>query len=315
MKLLKAARYLGPGIAAAAGLAVLAFAYPGSATTPGAISWANRPVAIPAVKAPVNPGLPACATGSLSIRMVRRGIVGYGTYAFIYSARNVGPRTCYVSGTPRVTVADKSVMRGVNVLNVSPGTLPPGASATFAITETTRVPCTVKLRNGVTASTAVRAQLKVGPRTSRFASAGTLLVTNCVTVHVTPIGLPLTEPKPDYLSGLRVALALPARIAAGQVLRFTVTITNPTRTAVRLSRCPSYELGLSVAPAKAYKLNCSAARVIGAGQSRTYEMRFAIPADAPAGLAKIGWFLLNPNRTGAGGTITITRAHRSGPAN
>jgi len=307
VKLLKAARYLGPVVAAAAGLAVLAFAYPGSATTPGAISWANRPVAIPAVKAPVNPGLPACATASLSTRMVRRGIVRYGTYAYIYSARNIGPRACYVSGTPRVTVAGKPVTHGVNVLNVSAGTLAPGASATFAIIETTRVPCTVKLRNGVTASTAVRAQLKVGPRASRAVSAGTLLTTNCVTVHVTPIGLPLTQPKPDSLSGLRVALALPARTAAGQVLRFAVTITNPTRAAVRLTRCPSYELGLSVAPAKAYKLNCSAARVIGSGQSRTYEMRFAIPADAPAGLAKIGWFLLNPNRTGAGGTITITR--------
>jgi Protein of unknown function (DUF4232) len=307
VKLLKAARYLVPGAAAAAGLAVLAFAYPSSATAPGAIAWVNRPVAIPAVKAPVNPGLPACATASLSIRLVRRGIVGYGTYAYIYSARNIGPRACYVSGTPRVTVVGKSVTQSVNVLNVSAGTLVPGASATFAIIETARVPCTVKLRNGVTASTAVRAQLRIGPRASRAVSAATLLTTNCVTVHVTPIGLPLTQPNPDSLSGLRVALALPARIAAGHVLRFAVTITNPTRAAVRLSRCPSYELGLSVAPAKAYKLNCSAARVIGSGQSRTYEMQFAIPADAPAGLAKIGWFLLNPNRTGAGSTITITR--------
>jgi hypothetical protein len=307
VKLLKAARYLGPGVAAAAGLAVLAFAYPSSATAPGAISWASRPVAIPAVKAPVNPGLPACATASLSTRMARRGLVGYGTYAYIYTARNIGPRACYVSGTPRVTVAGKSVPPGMNVLNVSAGTLAPGASATFAIIETTRVPCTVKLRNGVTASTAVRAQLKVGPPASRAVSAGTLLTTNCDTIHVTPIGLPLTQPKPDPLSRLRITLALPARTAAGQVLRFTVTITNPASTAVRLTRCPSYELGLSVAPAKAYKLNCPAARVIASGQSRTYEMQFAIPANAPAGLAKIGWFLLNPNRTGAGGTITITR--------
>jgi hypothetical protein len=307
VKLLTAARYLGPAAAAAAGLAVLALAYPSSATAPGAISWVSRPVAIPAVKAPVNPGLPACATGSLRTGLVRRGIVGYGTYAYIYSATNTGPRACYVSGTPTVTVAGKAVTHGVNVLNVSAGTLAPGASATFAITETTRVRCTVKLRHGVTASTAVRAQLTVGPRTSRAVSAGTLLTTNCDTVHVTPIGLPLSEPKPDPLSGLRVTLALPARTAAGQLLRFAVTITNPAQAAVRLSPCPNYEMGLSVAPAKAYKLNCPPARVIGPGQSRTYQMQIAIPANAPAGLAKIGWFLLNPNRTGAGGTITITR--------
>jgi hypothetical protein len=310
VKLLKVARYLGPGIAAAAGLAVLAFAYPSSATAPGAINWVNRPASIPAVRAPANPGLPACATAGLNIEMVRRGIVGDGTYAYVYSAKNIGASACYVSGTPNVDIAGKSVTHGANVLNVSAGTLAPGASATFAIIQTTRVPCTAKLRRGVTASKAVRPQLRFGNQAGPAVSDGTVLASNCVTAHVTPIGLPMTQPKPDPLSGLRVALAVPSRIAAGQVLKFAVTITNPTRAAVKLSRCPNYEMGLSVAPAKAYKLNCSAAPAIPSGQSRTYEMRFSIPASAPAGLAKIGWFLLNPNRTGAGSAITITRAER-----
>jgi hypothetical protein len=310
VKLLKAARYVGPGVAAAAGLAVLAFAYPSSATAPGAIGWVNRPAAIPAVSAPANPGLAICATASLSIEMMRRGIVGNGTYAYIYRAKNIGSSACYVSGTPSADIAGKPLTPGANVLNVSAGTLAPGASATFAIIATTRVPCTVKLRRGVTASTAVRPLLRFGRQSGPAVSGGTILTTNCVTAHVTPIGLPMTQPKPDPLSGLQVALAVPARVAAGQVLRFAVTITNPTRAAVKLSPCPSYELGLSVAPAKAYKLNCPAARAIDSGQSRTYEMQFAIPADAPAGLAKIGWFLLNPNRTGVGGSITITRAER-----
>jgi hypothetical protein len=307
VKLLKAARYVAPGLAAAAGLA---FAYPSSATAPGVIGWVNRPAAIPAVKAPANPGLAACATASLSINMVRRGIVGDGTYAYIYRARNIGSSACYVSGTPSVDIAGKPVALGANVLNVSPGPLAPGASATFAIMQTTRVNCTAKLRRGVTATKAVRPLLRFGRQAVPAASAGIVLTSNCVTAHVTPIGLPMTEPKPDRFSGLRVGLAVPARVAAGQVLRFAVTITNPTPAAVRLSRCPSYEMGLSIAPAKAYKLNCSAAPAIGAGQSRTYEMQFSIPANAPAGLAKIGWFLLNPNRTGAGGSITITRAQR-----
>lgn len=307
MKLFKTARYLAPVVAAAGGLAVLAFAYPSSATAPSAIGWVNRPAAIPAAKAPANPGLPACATASLSTRMVRRGIVGNGVYAYIYSARNIGSSACYVSGTPSVDLAGRTVTHGPNVLNVSAGTLAPGASATFAITSTVRVPCTVRLRDGVTASKAIRPRLRLGPRARLAVSEGTVLLSNCVTAHVTPIGLPMTEPKPDSLSGLQVTLTVPARIAAGQVLTFAVTISNPTPAAVRLSPCPSYEMGLSVAPAKAYQLNCGAARTIPSGQSRTYEMRFRVPASAPAGLAKIGWFLLNPNRTGAGGAITITR--------
>jgi len=36
-------------------------------------------------------------------------------------------------------------------------------------------------------------------------------------------------------------------------------------------------------------------------------MRYAVPAGTPAGLAKIGWFLLNSTRDGAGGVVTITR--------
>jgi hypothetical protein len=306
VKLMKAARYLGPGVAVVAGLAAVAFAYPGSSAAPAAISWVNKPAAIPAVITPANPGLAACTTASLSTRMVRRGLVGAGTYAYIYSAKNSGTSACFVSGTPRADIAGKPLTHGANVLNVSAGTLAPGASATFAIIQTTRVPCTAKLRNGVTAFTARTPRLKFGTQAGRAVSGGTVLTSNCVTAHVTPIGLPMTEPKPDSLSGLRVTLAVPPRIAAGQVLKFAVTITNPARAAVRLSPCPSYELGLSVAPAKAYKLNCAAAPAIPAGQSRTYDMQFRIPAAAPAGLAKIGWFLLNPNRTGAGSAITIT---------
>jgi hypothetical protein len=205
-----------------------------------------------------------------------------------------------------VNIAGKPVSSGPNVLNVSAGTLAPGASAAFAIIQTPRGSCTPRLRNGATASTAMTPQLKIGTQAGPAIRAGTVLTSNCVTAQVTPIGLPMRQPKPDSLSGLHVALSTPSRVAAGQVLAFAVTITNPTRAAVRLSPCPSYEMGLSVARAQAYQLNCSAAPSIPAGQSRTYDMRFSIPAGAQAGLAKIGWFLLNPNRTGAGGAITIT---------
>jgi hypothetical protein len=307
VKFTKAARYLGPsGAAAVAGLAVLAFASPGSAAAPAAIGWANRPATIPAVSAPANPGLAVCATASLSTRMVGSGLVEHGVYAYIYSAKNSGTRACYVSGTPSVHIAGKPVASGPNVLNVSAGTLAPGASAIFAIIQTPRASCTPKLRNGATASTAKTPLLKIGTQAGLAIRAGTVLTSNCVAAHVTPIGLPMRQPKPDSLSGLHVVLSIPSRVAAGQVLAFAVTITNPTRAAVRLSPCPSYEMGLSVAPAKAYRLNCSAAPSIPAGQSRTYDMRFSLPAGAQAGLAKIGWFLLNPNRTGAGGAITIT---------
>jgi hypothetical protein len=98
----------------------------------------------------------------------------------------------------------------------------------------------------------------------------------------------------------------PASVRAGTTLRFAVTITNPTQAAIKLSPCPSYEVGISSARTLAYELNCSTP-VILPGQTRTFDMQYAVPANTPAGLTKVGWFLLNPSRTGTGDVITITR--------
>jgi hypothetical protein len=276
----------------------------GSSAT--ATGWVDHPAAIPAYSTPRNPGIAACDSADLGVRLARHGVLSLGTYAYIYSATNTTSHDCYVSGLPSVELAGKTAAGGANLLDVEAGVLTPGASATFAVTQSARASCTPAVTSdGVTRTSAVTPRVEIGAR-SAATSAGTVLIGNCTDSTVTPIGLAPTQPAPDAFTPLDVELQVPTSVRAGTTLQFTVTITNPTRAAIRLSPCPSYEIGISSAPTVAYELNCSAP-VIEPGQTRSYEMRYSVPAKTPAGLAKIGWFLLNSTRTGAGGVITIIR--------
>jgi Protein of unknown function (DUF4232) len=309
----KAARILAPTAAAVfvAGLAALVVAHqspPAPAATGSAAAatrWVDQPAAIPAV-APRNPGIAACTSGDLRIRPARHGLIGVGAYAYLYSATNKSARACYVSGRPTVHLAGKTVAAGPNVLSLTAGVLAPGASATFALTQSPGTSCSAAAsRTAASHATTMTPLVKVGTQPGAGTRDGTILASRCSTTKVTPIGLVQVNPKPDALSALTVRLDVPAHASAGRLMKFTVTITNPTGAAIRLAPCPSYEVGISAARATAYHLNCFAP-AIRAGQSRTFDMQYTIPAGTRAGLTKIGWFLLNPDRTGTGSTVTIT---------
>ena len=310
----KAARILAPAAAAALilGLAGLLAAHQSAqaaaegSAVPG-ISWVDHPASIPVVRAPRNPGLAVCASRNLRVRMERRGLLGAGLYAYIYGARNTTGHACYVTGRPSVKLSGQTLASAPNVLDVTAGVLRPGASATFAVTQSPRPSCApAYTRHGILRTSRVTPRVGIAARPVAATGDGTVFTSRCSKAEVTPIGLAPAAPKPDKYSPLVVRLQAPARARAGQVLTFTVVITNPTRAAIRLSPCPSYLVGISSARLAAYRLNC-AAPVIAAHQSRVYDMRYAVPAGTQAGLAKIGWFLLNSTRTGAGGLITITK--------
>jgi hypothetical protein len=303
-----AARILAPAAALVVGLAALAAAQMGAATgsTVAATDWVNHPAAIPAVSTPSDPGIATCDTKDLSVRLERRGLIGFGVYAYIYSAKNTTSQACYVSGRPSVTLAGKTLTTGPNVLGVTSGALAPGASATFAVTQSPRAGCTPEVtQSGVLRTSSETPHVQIGAQ-SAAASEGTILTSNCATTEVSQIGVGQTAPTPDSLSALTIGLQASVSVQAGHTLQFAVTITNPTNTAIRLSPCPSYEVGISSARIVAYQLNCSSPD-ISPHQYRVFDMEYSVPANTPAGITKIGWFLLNATRTGAGGFITITK--------
>jgi hypothetical protein len=102
---------------------------------------------------------------------------------------------------------------------------------------------------------------------------------------------------------------VPATVRAGTVLHYTVTLSNPTKTTIKLKRCPGYSEGVyasGLIVRRSLALNCDTVRAIGAHNHVTYAMELAVPRKAPAGVSKFSWSLNDPNGPFAGGIITVT---------
>jgi hypothetical protein len=125
----------------------------------------------------------------------------------------------------------------------------------------------------------------------------------------------------------------PATAVAGEVFRYTITLTNVTTGWLALDPCPSYlewlgghPLPTAAPPSnfpsfkvwdpivqygggvkESHLLNCSAAPSIGSGTSITFEMRLAVPADA-VGTDTLRWQVIDEvGALSASAPITIVR--------
>ncbi len=114
---------------------------------------------------------------------------------------------------------------------------------------------------------------------------------------------------PGAAGTLQARLQLPAGVRAGTTLRYTVTLTNPTKTAVVLHPCPGYTEGLyasGLVVRRSFALNCRPVHAIAAHGHVRYAMRLAVPRRAAQSIAKIGWNLDTPTGPFAGGVVRIT---------
>ena len=112
---------------------------------------------------------------------------------------------------------------------------------------------------------------------------------------------PVPEPPasdPGDALPLRVDVAVPGSAVAGTDLAYTVTLTNIDvggKPVDLPGGCPSYVERLFLPDRREttarYLLNCAGAGPIGAGESRTFEMRIAVPRDAGVGQATLLWQL------------------------
>ncbi|MEP6852003.1 MAG: hypothetical protein ABJA87_05025 [bacterium] len=121
---------------------------------------------------------------------------------------------------------------------------------------------------------------------------------------------------PGTTASLTASVAAPATVAVGATLRYSVTLTNPTSTAVPLSPCPDFGQRLDVVPVKYATtvgsrgtLNCAQApTTIGAGESVTfaYELDTTGEVDGPGAL---NWSLLDGSTAAvtARTDLTVTR--------
>jgi hypothetical protein len=110
---------------------------------------------------------------------------------------------------------------------------------------------------------------------------------------------PPSDPGDDYGPYLQVAASLPASVLPGDELAYTVTLTNssPYGKPFNLANfCPSYTekllpTGSAATVTQRYLLNCDPVGVLEGGQSRTFQMELAVPADTPVGKATLIWQL------------------------
>jgi hypothetical protein len=97
------------------------------------------------------------------------------------------------------------------------------------------------------------------------------------------------------ISQLTGALSAPDEAGRGGVLRYTVTLTNPTAAPVSLASCPAYTQSVYADGKSAdttLRLNCGAAGgQIPANGSVSFDMQVQVPAELAAGNGKLSWKL------------------------
>jgi hypothetical protein len=97
------------------------------------------------------------------------------------------------------------------------------------------------------------------------------------------------------ISQLAGSISAPDEASRGGLLRYTVTLSNPTAMPVSLAACPSYTQsvwaeGKSVD--STLRLNCAAAgSQIPANGSVSFDMQMPVPAELAAGNGKLSWKL------------------------
>jgi hypothetical protein len=97
------------------------------------------------------------------------------------------------------------------------------------------------------------------------------------------------------ISQLTGAISAPDEAGRGAVLRYTVTLTNPTASPVSLAACPAYTQSLYAdgkSTDSTMRLNCGGAGgQIPAHASVSFDMQVPVPASLAAGSGKLSWKL------------------------
>ncbi|MGA9077787.1 MAG: hypothetical protein WB383_05600 [Acidimicrobiales bacterium] len=107
---------------------------------------------------------------------------------------------------------------------------------------------------------------------------------------------PVTEaPAPGSPGSLTATVNLPPTARSGEVLGYTVSLHNPTDSAVDLHHCPDYTEGVYYPfkrpTIRTYTLNCARARPIDPGQTRVFAMELPTPKVTKPTMAKFSWEL------------------------
>jgi hypothetical protein len=268
----------------------------------------------------VPPGTPACTAGQLQASASWQGATGSLAGAVTFTSRSRATAPCFLVGYPTIQLLDRHG-RPLQ-LTADPRT---GKAA----------PPPVLLRPGLAAQVEFAWRNWCGPNPGPVGLRVTLppphpgtlapTVDPDIRRELTPrcdapgspsrlSGGPFVawepEPPPDPLGSLHVRVTLPPSVVAGQPLRYTVTLANPTTAAVSLRDCPSYQERLSLenggTAAERHLLNCAPVAAIGPGQQVGFAMVLNLPATLRPGTGVLVWQLLHAAPVGMKVLVTVT---------
>jgi Protein of unknown function (DUF4232) len=295
----------------------------GASIDGAAVTWVNRPAprytSPPPAPVPYATIGPACRVDQLH---ATGAVVGAATGNLDerFTFTNVSRSTCLLRGFPSITALAPDGRRvplhpvrsphGTFFGSPAPAAIPPGRHVYLDLA-TEDVTCSLD-HPFVYSDLAFRlpdgSRLNTHTRLTRF----------CGGWQMSRFGLPprttaTVPPRPGSLDTIHVALSLPSSARDGTTLRYLITLTNPTDTAVRLNPCPSYTEAIYApgAPsdgsrALAFFLNCDTVHRIDPGGRVRFRMRLRLPALPPV-QAKFSWHLNTPGEPGSGAVLAIKR--------
>lgn len=267
---------------------------------PGVVPWVDRSAAqyVARTPHPYPTDARLCTAADLAATSQALGAaMGNSLLRIEFTNRSGSP--CLLAGTP--TLSGISAIGSVTRLAAQSGTyfgdpgppanLPPHEIAALNIAGAIGCPTMIAGKH------AVYPMLRIGLASGSAIDVAAQGFDTICGVSVSAFGVPadvVPEPNPSP-TPLTATITAPATATPGQLLAFTVTLTNGSSEPYQLSPCPSYVEFVGsgsntwVATIRYYFLNCDALSVIPAGGSATFAMQLQLPADQPAGQAKFGW--------------------------
>jgi hypothetical protein len=271
--------------------------FSGAANANPVAPWLNVPAAEPIQKTAVTVAQHPCADTDLQIVVGQQGARrGYATQEV--QMTNRGADACYLSGAPGIQLLPANA--APKALAVHPNASPHVQERTDLAPGDTAV---VLIGTPGSCEAAVGPERKVNKRLKivppgggERALEGVHVDTLCGDASILHMHVAQHEAAPTSpLAQLIGTLSLADGVTAGGVSHYTVTLTNPTNSAIPLSPCPSYTQSVSAGGASSsatLQLNCAASgNQIAANSSVTYDMQLNVPANLKGGNAKLSWKL------------------------
>ena len=268
------------------------------------VPWLNQPAAASATApAAPTPAQHACAASDLKVVPGHQGVWrGQATQGFRITNRST--ESCYLLGAPSLELQHPDAF-------VEP--VSPDAVAQQRIDLAPDDDAYILIGTPGSCEAAIRPERKVAARIKLFPRGGggnlTLdgvhVDTLCGPARVIQMEAVQDEAKQAakaavagkslVLRELTAAVTARESVARGEMLRYTVTLTNPTNEAIKLAPCPAYTQSLNAegrSQNSTYMLNCAgAAGQIPARSSVSFAMEAVVPADMSGQGVKLSWNL------------------------